>query len=36
MTDKELGDRFSAIATHPEYGTSEPALNVTVRTLQSF
>jgi hypothetical protein len=26
----KVGDRVSAIATHPEYGTSEPALNVLV------
>jgi hypothetical protein len=27
----KAGDRVSAIATHPEYGTSEPALNTLVR-----
>jgi hypothetical protein len=27
------GDRFSAIATHPKYGTSEPAINVIVRSI---
>lgn len=29
------GDKVSAIATHPEYGTSEPALNAVVRTIES-
>jgi Right handed beta helix region len=27
----KVGDRVSAIATHPEYGTSEPSLNALVR-----
>lgn len=31
LRDVNPGDRFSAIATHPEYGTSEPAANVEVR-----
>ena len=29
------GDQLSAIATHPEYGTSEPALNAVIRTTSS-
>ncbi|MBN3926174.1 MAG: right-handed parallel beta-helix repeat-containing protein [Nostoc sp. NMS4] len=29
----KAGDRFSAIATHPQYGTSEPAINVIVRSI---
>lgn len=28
------GDRLSAIATHPEYGTSEPALNAVILDLE--
>jgi Right handed beta helix region len=28
----KAGDRVSAIATHPEYGTSEPAANIKVRS----
>ncbi len=35
LDDVEVGDRLSAIATHPEYGTSEPALNVVVHDLQN-
>ena len=33
LTDANPGDRFSAIASHPEYGTSEPALNVRVQSV---
>jgi parallel beta-helix repeat protein len=33
LTDVAPGVRFSAIATHPEYGTSEPAANTEVRTI---
>jgi hypothetical protein len=33
LTEAQPGDRFSAIATHPEYGTSEPAANTEVRTI---
>jgi hypothetical protein len=33
LTEAQPGDRFSAIATHPEYGTSEPAANAEVRSL---
>jgi hypothetical protein len=29
----KAGDRVSAIATHPNYGTSEPAVNVVVKAL---
>ncbi len=28
------GERVSAIATHPQYGTSEPAVNVEIRTIE--
>jgi hypothetical protein len=28
------GERFSAIATHPDYGTSEPARNTAIRVLR--
>jgi hypothetical protein len=31
LTNVKPGDRLSAIASHPNYGTSEPALNVLVR-----
>ena len=31
LTGLKAGDRLSAIATHPIYGTSEPALNTEVR-----
>jgi Right handed beta helix region len=31
LTEVKPGDRFSAIATQPEYGTSEPAANTEVR-----
>jgi parallel beta-helix repeat protein len=31
LNDVKSGDRFSAIATHPEYGTSEPAVNAVVQ-----
>jgi hypothetical protein len=31
LSEVNSGDRFSAIATHPKYGTSEPASNVVVR-----
>jgi outer membrane protein OmpA-like peptidoglycan-associated protein len=30
LTNLQPGDRVSAIATHPQYGTSEPALNAKV------
>jgi hypothetical protein len=30
----KAGDRFSAIATHPKYGTSEPAVNTVVRSIE--
>lgn len=33
LKDAQAGDRYSAIATHPNHGTSEPALNAEVRTL---
>ncbi len=29
------GDRVSAIATHPQYGTSEPAINAVIRTINN-
>ena len=29
------GERVSAIATHPQYGTSEPAVNAVVRLLST-
>lgn len=29
----KAGDRVSAIVTHPDYGTSEPAVNVVIRSL---
>ena len=32
-TELQAGDRVSAIATDPRYGTSEPALNTVVRSL---
>lgn len=32
LMDIEPGARISAIATHPDYGTSEPALNAMIRT----
>ncbi|MEM9136400.1 MAG: OmpA family protein [Cyanobacteria bacterium P01_F01_bin.42] len=32
LSDLNPGDRISAIATHPDYGTSEPALNAAIRT----
>jgi Right handed beta helix region len=31
LDGRKAGDRISAIATHPEYGTSEPALNALIR-----
>ncbi len=31
----EAGERLSAIATHPQYGTSEPAENTVIRSLSS-
>jgi tRNA G10 N-methylase Trm11 len=30
---EKLANRFGAIATQPEYGTSEPAANTEVRSL---
>ncbi len=35
LEDLKAGDKVSAIATHPEYGTSEPAENVVIRPLVS-
>ncbi|UJB68559.1 right-handed parallel beta-helix repeat-containing protein [Acaryochloris sp. 'Moss Beach'] len=34
LTDANAGDRFSAIAIHPDYGTSEPARNAIVIDLK--
>lgn len=34
LTDANAGDRFSAIAIHPDYGTSEPARNAVVIDLK--
>ncbi|ABW29697.1 right-handed parallel beta-helix repeat-containing protein [Acaryochloris marina] len=34
LTDANPGDRFSAIAIHPDYGTSEPARNAIVLNLR--
>jgi hypothetical protein len=31
LTDLQPGDRVSAIATHPQYGTSEPAIEAAIR-----
>jgi parallel beta-helix repeat protein len=36
LTDVRSGDKVSAIATHPDYGTSEPALNATILTLPNI
>jgi hypothetical protein len=36
LTEAQPGDRFSAIATHPDYGTSEPAANTEVRSLDAI
>lgn len=33
LTDANPGDRFSAIAVHPDYGTSEPAKNILIQGL---
>jgi hypothetical protein len=33
LADLKTGEKISAIATHPEYGTSEPALNVFIRAI---
>jgi hypothetical protein len=33
LTNLKSGDCLSAIATHPQYGTSEPAINAVVRSL---
>ncbi|NEP57694.1 MAG: right-handed parallel beta-helix repeat-containing protein [Symploca sp. SIO2G7] len=33
LTEVEAGDQVSAIATHPDYGTSEPAVNAVIRAL---
>jgi hypothetical protein len=30
VSDAKMGDRYTAIATDPRYGTSEPAANVEV------
>jgi outer membrane protein OmpA-like peptidoglycan-associated protein len=32
LNNLQPGDKVSAIATHPQYGTSEPALNATVQS----
>ncbi len=32
LEDLQAGDRVSAIATHPDYGTSEPALNALIQS----
>jgi hypothetical protein len=36
MGNLEPGARISAIATHPQYGTSEPAVNVLIRTSSRY
>ncbi|NEQ67864.1 MAG: right-handed parallel beta-helix repeat-containing protein [Symploca sp. SIO2D2] len=33
LTEVEAGDQVSAIATHPDYGTSEPAVKAVLRAL---
>jgi hypothetical protein len=33
LTDAQVGDRFSAISHDPDHGTSEPAVNVEVKSL---
>ena len=33
LTDAQPGDQLSAIATHPDFGTSEPSRNVEIQTL---
>ncbi|MCU0537083.1 MAG: right-handed parallel beta-helix repeat-containing protein [Hydrococcus sp. Prado102] len=33
LGDLKAGDRVSAIATHPEYGTSEPAYNISIKAI---
>ncbi|MDX2240592.1 MAG: OmpA family protein [Leptolyngbyaceae cyanobacterium bins.302] len=33
LTELKVGDQISAIATHPLYGTSEPAPNVSIRAI---
>ena len=33
LTDAKQGDRLSAIAIHPDYGTSEPAKNIEIQNL---
>ena len=33
LADLQPGDTVSAIATHPDYGTSEPALNATIQSV---
>jgi parallel beta-helix repeat protein len=35
IADLQPGERVSAIATHPEYGTSEPAINAVIRSIPS-
>ena len=35
LTNQPPGTKISAIATHPDYGTSEPALNVVISSLDS-
>jgi hypothetical protein len=34
LKDLKAGERLSAIATHPEYGTSEPAYNIIIRAIE--
>ncbi|MGB7443834.1 MAG: OmpA family protein [Coleofasciculaceae cyanobacterium] len=34
LNNLEAGDKLSAIATHPQYGSSEPALNTLVRSAE--
>ncbi|MFP4298592.1 MAG: right-handed parallel beta-helix repeat-containing protein [Spirulinaceae cyanobacterium] len=36
LRDIQVGERVSAIATHPDYGTSEPALNATIGDIPSI
>ncbi|NER51209.1 MAG: right-handed parallel beta-helix repeat-containing protein [Symploca sp. SIO1A3] len=33
LTEVQPGEQVSAIATHPDYGTSEPAVNAVIRSL---
>lgn len=36
LTDIQVGEKVSAIATHPDYGTSEPAPNATIGDIPSI